>query len=82
LTIARARVRHPSVAEAYRDHLAAVRILVRKRPTFEILEARDDAAVKQPKDAARAVNTFLGGTLDEAAMVAAVDAELYRNRRP
>jgi hypothetical protein len=70
------------MAEAYRNHLAAVRILVRKKPNFEILEVRYDAAVKQPKDAARAVNAFLGGTLDEAAMVAAVDAELYRNRRP
>jgi hypothetical protein len=70
------------MAEAYRNHLAAVRILVRKKPNFEILEVRYDAAVKAPKDAARAVNQFLGGTLDEAAMVAAVDAELYRNRRP
>jgi hypothetical protein len=70
------------MAEAYRNHLAAVRILVRKKSNFEILEVRYDAAVKQPKDAARAVNAFLGGTLDEAAMVAAVDAELYRNRRP
>jgi sulfotransferase family protein len=70
------------MAEAYRNHLAAVRILARKRPNFEILEVRYDAAVKQPKDAARQVNAFLGGTLDEAAMVAAVDAELYRNRRP
>ena len=70
------------MAEAYRNHLASVRILVRKRPNFEILEVRYDAAVKQPKDAARAVNEFLGGALDEAAMVAAVDAELYRNRRP
>jgi hypothetical protein len=69
------------MAEAYRNHLAAVRILARKRPNFEILEVRYDAAVKQPRDAARAVNAFLGGRLDEAAMVAAIDAELYRNRR-
>lgn len=70
------------MAEAYRNHLAAVRILVRKRPNFAILEVRYDAAVQQPKDAAQAVNAFLGGRLDEAAMVAAIDAELYRNRRP
>ena len=69
------------MAEAYRNHLAAVRILVRKRPNFEILEVRYDQAVKSPADAARAVNAFLGGRLDEAAMVAAIDAELYRNRR-
>lgn len=69
------------MAEAYRNHLAAVRILVRKRSNFEILEVRYDQAVKAPADAARAVNAFLGGTLDEAAMRAAVDAELYRNRK-
>jgi hypothetical protein len=70
------------MAEAYRNHLAAVRILVRKRPNFEMLDVRYDQAVKSPKDAVRAVNAFLGGKLDEAAMTAAIDAELYRNRRP
>ena len=69
------------MAEAYRNHLAAVKILVRKRPNFEMLELRYDQAVKDPKAAAHAINTFLGGRLDEGAMVAAVDAELYRNRR-
>lgn len=69
------------MAEAYRNHLAAVRILVRKRPNFEILEVRYDEAVKGPAEAARAVNAFLGGRLNEAAMRAAVDEELYRNRR-
>ena len=70
------------MAEAYRNHLAAVKILVRKRPNFEMLEVRYDQAVKDPSAAVRAVNAFLGGTLDEPAMRAAVDAELYRNRRP
>ena len=70
------------MAEAYRNHLAAVKILVRKRPNFEMLDFRYDHAVKDPKAAAHAVNVFLGGRLDEGAMVAAVDAELYRNRRP
>lgn len=69
------------MAEAYRNHLAAVRILVRKRPNFEILEVRYDQAVNAPAEAAHAVNEFLGGTLDERAMRAAIDAELYRNRR-
>ena len=70
------------MAEAYRNHLAAVKILVRKRPNFEMLEVRYDQAVKDPSAAVRAVNAFLGGTLNEPAMRAAVDAELYRNRRP
>ncbi len=69
-----------TMAEAYRNHLAAVKILVRKRPNLEMLEFRYDEAVKNPKEAARAVNAFLGGKLDESAMSAVIDGELYRNR--
>jgi len=69
-----------TMAEAYRNHLAAVKILVRKRPNLEMLEFRYDEAVKDPKVAARAVNAFLGGKLDESAMSAVIDGELYRNR--
>ena len=70
-----------TMAEAYRNHLASVKILVRKRPNFEMLEFRYDEAVKNPREAARAVNAFLGGVLDEKAMQAVVDGELYRNRK-
>jgi hypothetical protein len=69
------------MAEAYRNHLASVRLMVKKRPNFEMLDVRYDQAVKNPRDAAKAVNAFLGGMLDEVAMVKTVDAELYRNRR-
>jgi len=69
-----------TMAEAYRNHLAAVKILVRKRPNLEMLEFRYDEAVKNPKEAARMVNAFLGGALDERAMAAVIDGELYRNR--
>jgi hypothetical protein len=72
---------HERMSEAYRNHLAAVKILVRKRPNFEFFEFRYDEAVKDPAAAARAVNAFLGGKLDERAMTAAIDAELYRNRK-
>jgi hypothetical protein len=72
---------HETMAEAYRNHLAAVKILVRKRPNFEMLECRYDEVIANPSKAAAAVNAFLGGTLDERAMVSAVDAELYRNRK-
>ncbi|MDP2305890.1 MAG: sulfotransferase domain-containing protein [Pseudomonadota bacterium] len=67
--------------EAYLNHLAAVRILVRKRANFEMVEVRYDTAVHQPADAAKQVNAFLGGTLPEEKMRDVVDAELYRNRR-
>jgi len=69
-----------TMAEAYRNHLAAVKILVRKRPNLEMFEFRYDEAVKNPQQAAGAVNAFLGGRLDERAMAAVIDGELYRNR--
>ena len=69
------------MAEAYRNHLAAVKILTRNRPNFEMFEFRYDVGVKDPKAAAKAVNQFLGGKLNEEAMAKVIDGELYRNRR-
>lgn len=70
-----------AMADAYLNHLASVRILARKRPNFEMIEVRYDTTVNQPAEAARQVNTFLGGRLDERKMTEVVDAELYRNRK-
>lgn len=67
--------------EAYLNHLAAVRILVRKRANFEMVEVRYDTAVHAPADAAKQVNAFLGGALPEDQMREVVDGELYRNRK-
>ncbi len=64
-----------------KDNQTSVKILVRNRSNFEMLEVRYDQAVKDPAAAVKATNAFLGGRLDEAAMRAAIDAELYRNRR-
>jgi hypothetical protein len=55
-------------------------VLSRTRPNFSLIEVRYTEAVADPAAASRAVNAFLGGRLDEAAMRAAVDESLYRNR--
>ena len=67
--------------DAYMNHLASVRILSRKRDNFEMLEVRYDQTVADPAAAAKAVNVFLGGKLDEGKMCEAVDKELYRNKK-
>lgn len=67
--------------EIYLSHIAAVRIMSKKKPNWQLLEVRYDEAVKDPRSAAAKINAFLGGKLDEARMVEAVDAALYRNRR-
>ncbi len=70
-----------TMTEAYLNHLAAVRIMVRKRPNMEIMEVFYDQAIANPRATAEAINTFLGGELNVGAMVSAIDAELYRNRK-
>jgi hypothetical protein len=69
-----------AMREAFRNDIARVRVLSRTRPNFALCEIRYRDAVADPAAASRAVNAFLGGRLDEAAMRAAVDASLYRNR--
>lgn len=70
-----------AMRDAYLNHIASVRIMSRKRQNWETIEIRYDDTVKDPKATAATLNTFLGGKLDEKAMVAAVDGELYRNRK-
>jgi len=69
------------MADAYRSHLASVRIMARKKPNWHLLEIRYDEAIRDPAKVARAVNAFLGERYDERKMVDAVDEKLYRNRK-
>jgi hypothetical protein len=69
-----------AMKEAFRNDIARVRVLCRTRPNFALCEIRYQDAVADPASASRTVNAFLGGRLDEAAMRAAVDESLYRNR--
>jgi hypothetical protein len=69
-----------AMKEAFRNDIARVRVLCRTRPNFALIEIHYQDAIADPAAASRAVNAFLGGRLDEAAMRAAVDDSLYRNR--
>jgi hypothetical protein len=69
-----------AMKEAYRNDIVAARLHARKQPNMEMIEIHYSEAVADPAAAARKVNEFLGGHLDEAAMAAAVNALLYRNR--
>ena len=46
-----------------------------------MIEVHYKATVEDPATAARTVNAFLGGGLDEKKMREAVEASLYRNRK-
>jgi hypothetical protein len=66
--------------ELYAHHLDELRGLLARRPDIEVLELRYDAAIAGPQEVARRVSAFLGRG-DAAAMAAAVDPSLHRNRR-
>ncbi len=69
-----------AMKEAYRNDIVRTRLLCRKNPNMRLLEVHYKQTIEDPVETARSVNAFLGGRLDEAAMVAGVDGSLYRNR--
>lgn len=69
-----------AMKEAYRNDIVAARLYARKQTFMEMIEVQYAETLADPASTARAVNAFLGGHLDEAAMAAAVKQELYRNR--
>jgi hypothetical protein len=69
-----------AMKEAYRNDIVSARLYARRQPFMELIEVHYAEAIADPARAARSVNAFLGGRLDEAAMAAAVNAQLYRNR--
>lgn len=69
-----------AMREAYRNDIVAARLYARKQPFMQMIEVHYAEVVADPAGTARQVNEFLGGKLDEAAMAAAVNAHLYRNR--
>jgi hypothetical protein len=69
-----------AMKEAYRNDIVRVRLLCKKRGNFELIETHYKSTIETPAETARAVNEFLGGRLDQAKMLAAVDSSLYRNR--
>ena len=69
-----------AMKEAYRNDIVRTRLMCKKRPNFELIEVHYKTTVEDPAGTAQKVNAFLDGRLDEAAMRAAVDKSLYRNR--
>ncbi len=69
-----------AMKEAYRNDIVRTRLLCKNRPNFELIEVHYKNTVEEPNATAHRVNAFVGGHLDEAAMRAAVDGSLYRNR--
>ena len=66
--------------EHYVEHLRHVKFMVGYRRHLDALFVDYRGVLASPVEEARRINEFLGGELDERAMVTVVDPELYRNR--
>jgi len=64
----------------YEQQLKTVEQWLAARPNFSVLRVPYAQLVSDPAAVVPTVNAFLGGTLDEARMRAAVDPGLHRNK--
>ncbi len=61
-------------------HLAEVEAWLAQQRNMRVLYVPYSAVLAQPQQYAAQINAFCGGWLDEQAMAAAIDPQLYRNR--
>ena len=65
----------------YEKHLNSVKSFLGARRCFEVLDVEYATVLEAPRDEATRMSRFVGRDLDVERMAAAVDRQLYRNRR-
>jgi hypothetical protein len=68
------------LAELLEKHVRKTKAWLSAQPSFSVLEVDYNAVLADPTPFVPEINHFLGGKLDETAMMAVVDPNLYRNR--
>ena len=69
-----------ALARIYLGQLEKAERWLASSPAFRVLKVEHRALLTEPAPVAELINDFLGGGLETAAMVAAVDPALYRER--
>ena len=77
-----AHIPDEQLGKLFTDQLERVERLLSGRAEFRLWSVHYPTLVQQPAAEAARVNAFLGGGLDEARMVQAVEPTLYRERLP
>lgn len=75
------KVDDATMADLFQKHLHQVRAWMNSHPDLRYLDIDYNAMLPDPAPYVRQINQFLGGHLDETAMMAVVDASLYRQRK-
>ncbi len=63
-----------------RKYLKLMKSYIRDRDNMEVLFVSYNEVIAHPGREVKAINRFLGGFLDERAMISVIDEDLYRNR--
>jgi hypothetical protein len=71
-----------TILPAYTSHLERVHRWLQRQPHIAVLRVGYKCLVEQCEPEVMRLNAFLGGLLDVAGAVSAVDPSLYRNRAP
>jgi len=71
-----------SMKELFVAHLDEMERWIRSAPHMQVCYVNYSRTIEAPATQVARINTFIGGQLDEAAMIAAVEPKLYRNRVP
>jgi hypothetical protein len=69
------------MAEVFEKHLATLFAWIEKQPNIEILFVKYSDVLSNPGEEVKKINRFLGGGMNEQAMAAVADPNLYRQRR-
>jgi len=70
------------MAALYAGQLAQIAEWLSRQPNFSLLEIQHRDCLYRTAETAAIINAFLGGTLDEPRMIAAIDPALHRNQAP
>ena len=74
------KISDEEMANLFAKHVAKTTAWLQQQPNFQALFVDYNQLLADPEPQTHAVNQFLGGILDEARMVSAVNPDLYRNR--
>lgn len=75
------KVSDDEMITTYHRHLSEVLSFLDANPCFTVFFVNYNDLMRDPADWIPRINAFVGGKLDEEAMKAVVDPNLYRNRR-
>jgi hypothetical protein len=69
-----------TMAALFAKHVKQVEDWMKSQPNLQYIDVDYNAMLADPETHVKTINKFLGGDLDEAAMISVVDPKLYRQR--